>query len=201
MGRHVSNLPENVRQACASILAAGRRRVVLLRVGDDPSNVQDARGVLDHVLQARIAYRQRHLGKDDLNTIASVHALAAYYIAQCRYELASPLCEQVFEAYHDKLGPHHSLTLTSASDLAGICQGQGNSDEAFERYSDILKHRETLLGPDHRDTLETVSRIANLTLARGMCSEAAQLSLRVLSGYEAVLCPEHPRICRSLYDL
>ena len=82
------------------------------------------------------------------------------------------------------LGDRHTITLTSASNLAMLLRGQGKLAEAEPLMQETLRvHRETL-GDRHASTLNSASNLAGLLRDQGKLAEAERL-MRVTATYSS----------------
>lgn len=80
--------------------------------------------------------------------------------SQGKYSEAEKLSQRALKGYRSLLGPQHSDTLTSASNLALILRDQGKYEEAVQLYQEVLDGREKALGTQHPDTLLSMSSLA-----------------------------------------
>jgi serine/threonine protein kinase len=71
------------------------------------------------LLEQAVAERQKHLGPDHPDTLASMNNLARAYQDAGQLDRALPLLEETLAKRKAKLGPDHPATLTSMNNLAG----------------------------------------------------------------------------------
>jgi tetratricopeptide (TPR) repeat protein len=111
---------------------------------------------------------------------------SAEYSEQHRYcERALAICEEV-------LGPSHTDTARSLSNLALNLDNQGRYGEAQPLFERALAIREEVLGPSHPDTAAGLNNLAYNLDAQGRYGEAVPLVERALAILEKVLGPSHP---------
>ncbi len=70
--------------------------------------------------------REKALGSEHLDTLASLNSLAALYSDMGAYEKALPLYELVLKIREKTPGPDHPDTAISLNNLALVYQGLGN---------------------------------------------------------------------------
>lgn len=70
--------------------------------------------------------RERVLGKEHPETLASLNNLVLVLSSQGRYEEAERIYRQVLAVRERVLGKEHSLTLTSINNLAEVLRSQGS---------------------------------------------------------------------------
>ncbi len=148
-----------------------------------------------------LAARERVLGKEHPDTLASVNNLAVLYQAQGRYGEAEPLLKRALKTEERVLGKEHSSTLQSVNNLAALYQAQGRYREAEPLCKRALEARERMLGKEHSSTLQSVNNLAALYQAQGRYREAEPLHRRVLKVRERVLGKEHPNTLGSVNNL
>jgi tetratricopeptide (TPR) repeat protein len=148
-----------------------------------------------------LADRERLLGPDHLDTLASRNSLAIAYQAAGRLDEAIRLDEQTLAAYERVLGQDHPDTLSSRNNLAADYRDAGRLDEAIRLHEQTLAARERVLGPDHPDTLTSRNNFAFDYQAAGRLDEAIRLHEQTLAARERVLGPDHPRTLSSRDNL
>ncbi|KAK0938415.1 hypothetical protein LTR29_010055 [Friedmanniomyces endolithicus] len=173
--------------------------------------------------------RERILGKEDFNTLASFNNLALVFKKQGKYEVAEVMYRQVLEASERVLGKEHPDTLTSVNNLAvvlhqqearesvlgkehpntlsslnnlaSVLQQQGKYEAAETMLRRVLKARERVPGKEHPDTLTSVNNLANVQQQQGKYEAAEAMFRQVLEACERVLGNEHPDTFRSVWSL
>ncbi|CAE8586589.1 unnamed protein product [Polarella glacialis] len=94
-----------------------------------------------------------------------------------------PLLRRVLAGKVEALGPDHPNAITSLSNLAGLLEELGQTEEAEHLYREALLRREETLGLTHNDTLVSVSNLAAFLQAMERLEEAEQLHRRALDGF------------------
>ncbi|HZL87205.1 MAG TPA: tetratricopeptide repeat protein [Pirellulaceae bacterium] len=121
---------------------------------------------LGHLEQAEVVLvkawqtRERLLGADHLDTVATKHQLAMLYRDQGKYAPAEALHKEVLAVRTAKLGADHPDTLTTQHHLAIVYGNQGKHALAETLFKEVLAVRTARLGPDHPDTLHSQHRLA-----------------------------------------
>ena len=148
-----------------------------------------------------VAARERVLGPDHPDTLASRNNLANAYPDAGRLDEAISLHEQNLAARERVLGPDHPDTLGSRNNLAIDYRAAGRLDEAISLDEQTLAARERVLGPDHPDTLTSRNNLAVAYRAAGRLDEAISLHEQNLAARERVLGPDHPDTLQSRNNL
>jgi hypothetical protein len=81
-------------------------------------------------------------------------AIGSGYLRLKEHDLAVPHLQRAFGLRKVHLGPDHSDTLRSMSDLANGYQWVRRHSEAIALRLQLLENRRASLGPDHRETLD-----------------------------------------------
>jgi eukaryotic-like serine/threonine-protein kinase len=152
-------------------------------------------------LKAALASQRRTVGNDDVDTIATTHALANLYWYQGNYEDAEPLYLIVVERRRRLLGSDHPDTLRTQYDLASLYTMQKRWDKQEPIARATLEAQERVLGGDHPDTIETLNLIQNLYFAQRRYAEAEQVARRVLDGLRRSLGESHVNTIRAMHNL
>ena len=121
--------------------------------------------------------------------------------SQGKYPDATKLAEHTLSLAENTLGPEHSETLTSVSNLGFLYDVQGRFGEAEPLYKRALAGTEKALGREHPSTLVSVGNLAALYYGQGRYGEAEPLLKRALVGTETALGAEHPHTLRSVNNL
>jgi serine/threonine protein kinase/tetratricopeptide (TPR) repeat protein len=124
--------------------------------------------------------RERLLGADNFDTLATKHHLAMLYRAQGKYPLAETLYKEVLEIRTAKLGADDPDTLHSQQHLAMLYHSQGKFDFAETLCKEVLERRIAKLGADHPDTLHSQHRLAMVYRSQGNYAQAESLCKEVL---------------------
>jgi tetratricopeptide (TPR) repeat protein len=134
------------------------------------------------------AIREKKLGPEHPDTVASTYDLAFIYYSQGRYDEAQTLYERVFAVRLKQLGAKHLDTLRTMRHLAYGHKMQGNYDEAKALCKHIL---ENVVGEDHPIMLDTMHTLASIYKSQRKYSEAEALYQRVLTISTKRLGSEH----------
>jgi tetratricopeptide (TPR) repeat protein len=102
---------------------------------------------------ASLEDRERLLGRDDIQTLGSVHMLALVLQYQGKYEQAEQLNRRALAGREKELGENHPDTLTSVYCLADLLLAQQDYMEALRLYDRAVKGYLQALGPSHPTTL------------------------------------------------
>ena len=135
---------------------------------------------------------ERLLGRDNIQTIESLHMLALVLRYQGKYEQAEQLNRRALAGREKELGENHPSTLMSVNNLAQVLQHQGKYEQAEQLNRRALAGSEKELGENHPHTLTSVYCLANLLQAQQDHIEALRLYDRAVKGFVQVLGPSHP---------
>ena len=150
-------------------------------------HLEQAEGVLVKACRTR----ERLLGADHLDTVATKHHLALLYRSQGKYDLAEALFKEVLAARTARLGADHPDTLTSQHHLALLYDSQRKYALAEALFKEVLAVRTARLGADHPDTLTSKHRLALLYRSQGKYDLAEALYKEVLAARTARLGADH----------
>ena len=139
-----------------------------------------------------VAARERLLGEEHPDTLASKDSLASTLRAQGDLAAARRLQEEVVTALRRLLGKEHPATLASKRELALTLYVQGDLAAARRLQEEVLAARERLLGAEHPDTLISKDNLALTLYAQGDLEAARRLQEEVLAAFERLLGAEHP---------
>ncbi|KAH8683388.1 hypothetical protein BGZ60DRAFT_524713 [Tricladium varicosporioides] len=145
--------------------------------------------------------REKELGEQHPDTLASVSNLALVLQHQGKYDEAEKLNRRVLERREKELGEQHPDTLASVSNLASVLQDQGKYDEAEKLNRRALEGYEKELGEQHPNTLTSVGNLALVLQHQGKYDEAEKLNRRALEGSEKELGEQHPDTLTSVSNL
>jgi serine/threonine protein kinase/tetratricopeptide (TPR) repeat protein len=152
---------------------------------------------LGHFDQAQVVLikacrtRERLLGADDLETVATKHDLALVYREQGKYAPAEALHQEALAVRTARLGADHPDTLISRHHLAILYGNQRKYALAEALFQEVLAARTARLGAEHPDTLTSQHRLALLYRAQGKYALAEALYQEVLAARTARLGPDH----------
>ncbi|KAI5460988.1 hypothetical protein BGZ63DRAFT_446076 [Mariannaea sp. PMI_226] len=145
--------------------------------------------------------RKKVLGKDHIDTLGSMHALASVLIDQGKYDAAEQMCRQTLKLREKVLGKEHPRALDSMHVLAVVLREQGKYEEAEQMHRQALKLREKVLGKEHPHTLANLHSVALVLREQGKYKEAEQMQRQVFKQTEKVLGKEHPYTLANLHNI
>jgi tetratricopeptide (TPR) repeat protein len=152
-------------------------------------------------LEESLSLRQRSLGEDHADTLASKTNLACALRQQGRLDEAQFLDECILEARERMLGTEHFDTLTARANLAATLGLQGRVADALGLQDNVLDTYTRLFGPDHLQTLGAKAARAELLLQRGDLQHARAVQEQVLAARRRLLGAEHADTLRSKTSL
>jgi eukaryotic-like serine/threonine-protein kinase len=173
---------------------------LMLTMGDVYSSLglyKDA----EPVLARSLATRKSLFGEKNLDTLASMEALALCYLRQSRAAEGEALYRKIVEARRRLQGEEHQDTLTSMSGLAWAYSAEGRyaDEEPLRRL--IFETRRRTLGPDDRTTLNNAWALALSLRMLGRPAEAEALLVPTLETQRRVLGSDHPETLVTMAGL
>ncbi|WP_229205957.1 KGGVGR-motif variant AAA ATPase [Duganella sp. Leaf126] len=144
-----------------------------------------------------LALRQRAMGDEHLDTVASKGNLAGALRLQGQLDEAQFLEESVIAARERLLGPEHLDTLAARSSLAATLAQQHRTAEALNVQDSVLDAYLRQLGAEHLLTLACQAARAELLFQRGDIEHARQAQEQVLASRKRTLGAEHADTLRS----
>ncbi len=155
------------------------------------------------VEQARqaLALRERTLGLDHPDTLATLFALAENEGILGRYAEAEALHRRAWAGRQHALGSEHRDTLASQSALAASLVNLDRRAEAELLERQVVEVSSRVRGADHEDTLRAQTSLANLLEARGQVAEAEALLMDTLIRKRRTIGPEHPSTLDTMSTL
>jgi tetratricopeptide (TPR) repeat protein len=145
--------------------------------------------------------REKVLGEDHLDTLASMNNLASVLNSQGKYKEAEQMHQQTLQLNEKVLGKEHPSTLVSMNNLANVLDNQGKYEEAEQMHRQTLQLRVKVLGKEHPDTLRSMNNLALVLDNQGKYEEAEQMHRQTLELKEKVLGKEHPSTLVSMNNL
>jgi tetratricopeptide (TPR) repeat protein len=145
--------------------------------------------------------RERILGTEHPDTLASFHALARLMLQIGNFEEAETLSRRYLATCRQVLGIEHPGTLAMMSNLAVALHKRGNITEAGKLYQHLLPTAERVLGPEHPSSLQLLNNMAQLLESKGELVEARELYRRAMEGHVRVLGKEHPDTLVNMSNL
>ncbi|GGP14154.1 tetratricopeptide repeat protein [Nonomuraea glycinis] len=151
--------------------------------------------------EVTLADRERVLGANHPNTLASRNNLASAYRSAGDLGRAIPLYETTLADRERVLDTDHPSILASRNNLAGAYQAAGDLGRAIPLYGTTLADRERVLGTDHPDTLSSRNNLAYAYQAAGDLGRAIPLYETTLADSVRVLGADHPDTLSSRNNL
>ena len=151
--------------------------------------------------------RQRILGPDHPQTLATRGGLAGALLDVGRTEQAIEMLRSLLEDYIRTMGPNHPHTLATRGRLAYALLETGNAEQttrATDMLRDLLKDQKHLLGPNHPHTLATRGRLAYALLETGNAEQttrATDMLRDLLKDQKHLLGPNHPQTIMTRVNL
>ena len=142
-------------------------------------------------------------GENDVDTVASMGNLAAFYAAQGRHAEALPIALKVLEIRTRLLGEDHPSTLRAIHNVATYDWRLHEYLDAEPLFRKGLDGRRRVLGDAHPDTASTVSNLSAMYLEQRRYVEAESLltsSYRSFSDKESVWKERIAQQLVTLYD-
>jgi tetratricopeptide (TPR) repeat protein len=149
-------------------------------------------GDAEHILREVLAERDRTLGPEHPDTLATRHYLASALFFQGKYGEAETEYRAVLKLREQVLGPEHPDTLRTRNNLALALAYQAKYGEAETEYRALLKLKEKVLGPEHPSTLITRNGLADALDNEGKYGEAETEYRALLKLKEKVDGSENP---------
>jgi serine/threonine protein kinase/tetratricopeptide (TPR) repeat protein len=164
-------------------------------------------GELGHAEQAEqsliraLRTRERLLGTDDPDTLATKQSLGLVYWDEAKYPQAETLFKDVIEVRVSRLGPNHADTLSAKNSLGLVYASQRKLGPAETFLGDATKGRTALLGPDAPETLRSKNNLAGVYRKKGENARAETLLSEVVAAASTKLRPNHPHLLRYKNNL
>ena len=141
------------------------------------------------------------LDEEDLNRLASQHALARAYEAVGQVKKAVELLEHVVAMRKKLLAEKHPDRLASKHELARAYRSDGQVKKAVELLEHVVVVRVKVLAEEHSDRLTSQQWLAITYQADGQVKRAVELMEHVVAVREKVLVEEHPHRLASQHVL
>jgi tetratricopeptide (TPR) repeat protein len=122
--------------------------------------------------------REKVLGPEHPDTLASINNLAGSLYQQRRFAEAEAIDRQTLQLKEKILGPEHPDTLMSMNNFANLLYQQGRFAEAEAIYRRTLQLKKKILGPEHPDTLMSTNNLALSLQQQGKYAEAEAIHQR-----------------------
>ncbi len=173
---------------------------ILHTVGDAYRGIGAFGPAIDH-LERALHLRQRHLGADHRDTLATQHRLARAYWDAGDLPRALPLFERVWARQSATLGADHPDTLETQYNLAVACQDDGQMTRAVRLLEQVRDAWSRVHSPDHRNTLYTEVTLANAYVAEGKAADALRRLVPLWEKAARNIGPEHPETLAVVHVL
>ena len=144
------------------------------------------------LFEQNLADRERILGPNHPDTLASRNNLASAYRSADRLEQATDLLEQNLTEALRILGPDHPHTLIIRDNLARAYQDAGRLEQAIDLLEQNLADSERILGPNRPHTPASRNNLARAYQDAGKLEKAIDLFEQTLDDFERILGPDHP---------
>ena len=112
------------------------------------------------------------------------YAFGRFYGNHGRLKDAEIMFNRALAEYEKALGPEHSFSLDTVSNLGILYIRQGRFSDAESMHHRALAGSEKALGPEHPSTLKAVSNLGNLYASQGRFVDAEIMFHRALAGFE-----------------
>jgi serine/threonine protein kinase/Tfp pilus assembly protein PilF len=145
--------------------------------------------------------RQAKLGREDPETLHSMHLLASAYRDAGMLHLALPLCEETLKLRKARLGPEHPYTLSSMNSLAQVYRDAGKLDLALPLFEETLQLEKSNLGIEHPYIRSCMNNLAAAYQDAGKLELALPLFEETLQLSKANRGPEHPETLTNMNNL
>ena len=137
--------------------------------------------------------REKELGADHVDTLATVNDLAEVLLEQDKLAEAETFFRRALEGHEKVHTPDHPATLNLVDKFAKVLHLQHKYTDAELVYLRAIKAFEDTLGPTDPTTLKAVNNLAEALLDQGKLPEAETFFRQVLEGHEKAHSPDHPR--------
>ena len=124
-----------------------------------------------------------------------------YQQAKGDYAQAEPLYQQALEICKKALGPEHTYTASSLSNLAGLYDEMGAYAKAEPLYQQALEIDQKVFGPESPSTAEILNNLGFLYAHTGDYAKAEPLLRQALQIFTKALGSEHPNTATALETL
>ena len=158
---------------------------------------EQAEGVLLKALRTR----ERLLGADDLNTVATKHELAVAYRSHRKYALAVGLFREVLAVRTARLAPDDLDAAATRHQLGATYRFLRKLGPAEALLGEALAVRTARLGAGDLETVATKQQLAIVYAAQGKHGPAEELFREVLTARTTSLGPDHPDVANTQHHL
>jgi eukaryotic-like serine/threonine-protein kinase len=116
-----------------------------------------------------------------------------------RLKEAEPLLRSAIQMQRQFDGTNSSETLGWMTDLASLCEAQGNVEEAERLFRQVMREQEKL--GESRSTLPPMSNLGGLLSSEGRYREAEELLTNVVALSRRLNGPDHPTTLTTMNQL
>jgi len=148
-----------------------------------------------------LAIREKALGRDHLDTAASLSTLGRICTFSGDYARAKPLLQRAVSITEKSLGPDDPAVATLLNNLGNLYRLAGDFAQAQPLYKRAIRIRQKQMGPEHPETATVLLNLGNLYSETGDYAQAEPLFRQSLAIAEKTQGPEHPDTARSLNNL
>jgi tetratricopeptide (TPR) repeat protein len=129
---------------------------------------EEAESIFREVMEAR----QRVLGSDHRDTLATHDDLTWVVAEQGRWEEAESACRELVAVKQRALGTDHPDTFATRHLLARVVEERGKWNVAESACRELVAAKQRALGVDHPDTLATRHLLARMLARQGRLNDA-----------------------------
>ena len=144
-----------------------------------------------------VAIRQKLLGPNHPDTLASMYSLAFLMRRDGREDEAEKLQREVLETERRVLGPKDPRTAESIAQLGGILVERGQYADAEGLDREALALDEQIYGPESTQTAVAKSQLGDTLLREGHYAEAEELQRQALDVMQRGLGSDAPETLRT----
>jgi serine/threonine protein kinase len=141
------------------------------------------------------------LAKDPELQSQMMYVMGKVYENLGLYSQAQSLLEKALDTQRRVLGPDHTETLKTSSELATVLLFEGRLTDAENLDRDALDRLRLTLGPKHLNTMKAMANLANVLVREGHYADAERFYREALEIERNVLGPEDPDILVPMHNL
>jgi tetratricopeptide (TPR) repeat protein len=148
-----------------------------------------------------LAATEDRFGREHLNTLPILAALAQVCFRPGRYDEATALSQHLLALQEREVGSDHPVLIDTLKHLAQIALEEGDYREAEQYSLRALGIAEHLPEQEHPTTAALLDDLAWICLRQDQHTQAASLLKRAIAIDERVLGPEHPKTIKLRCNL
>ncbi|RDW58657.1 hypothetical protein BP6252_13133 [Coleophoma cylindrospora] len=197
--RHLEECRKNDQEYCEGVYIRSQHRCTE-RIGKfyfHQGKYTDAEKMYREALELR----ETVLGKEHIETLASMANLAGVLSSQGKYSDAEKIYREALQLKKTVLGKDHPETLTSMNNLANILSKQGKYLDAEKLHREALQLREITIDKDHPSILTSMNNLAEVLSSQGKYLDAEKIYREALQSWEIVLGKDHPSTLTGMSNL